>query len=464
MFSAHIKNSLSLYLKSSFRGSSFRASVAALLICVGVAAMASAFQRRGPHKLRAMGLIEVTRDSGGRVSAVLTPITILDKGRFQDASIYKSRPQPMALESGIVYEAQKTGIPVGYVTLDNAQIKNNIWLAEGTWQAAPQPSDRVPAAKNAQTPSPSAGNSNSGDDRPILHRSGNSQPAPPSTPSPSPSSVSPKAPPASPPPEPESEPQDPDRPVLRRHKPSAEPLPAATPTPRATSAGPQTSSRPAPGPTPVANTPGAQVLTGVSDAEPTETRSYEFNWGPKEKEQIEAKIRKLALDQLPGVKTQVNQPALTNVVIRSFDVDLSNDAVVVLTAEVPGGYLATEAPSNPKSPTPGAQKGRTATPSRKTSPAADENPQAKFVSRFITVIARLDTEGNPQKLAASVTDSSRLDVAPRLELIDAVDVDGDGLAELLFREYSFDQKSFIVYGIGHGTVTKVFEGASQPLH
>ena len=161
----------------------------------------------------------------------------------------------------------------------------------------------------------------------------------------------------------------------------------------------------------------------------------------------------------------MNQPAaLTNVVIRSFDVDLSNDAVVVLTAEVPGGYLATEAPSNPKSPTPGAQKGRTATPSRKTSPAADENPQAKFVSRFITVIARLDTEGNPQKLAASVTDSSRLDVAPRLELIDAVDVDGDGLAELLFREYSFDQKSFIVYGIGHGTVTKVFEGASQPLH
>jgi hypothetical protein len=48
-------------------------------------------------------------------------------------------------------------------------------------------------------------------------------------------------------------------------------------------------------------------------------------------------------------------------------------------------------------------------------------------------------------------------------LIDAVDVDGDGLAELLFREYDFDQKSFIIYGVGHGTVTKVFEGASEPL-
>jgi hypothetical protein len=48
-------------------------------------------------------------------------------------------------------------------------------------------------------------------------------------------------------------------------------------------------------------------------------------------------------------------------------------------------------------------------------------------------------------------------------LIDAVDVDGDGLAELLFREYSFDDKSFIVYGVGRTTVTKVFEGASVSL-
>jgi hypothetical protein len=56
-----------------------------------------------------------------------------------------------------------------------------------------------------------------------------------------------------------------------------------------------------------------------------------------------------------------------------------------------------------------------------------------------------------------------LDVAPRLELVDAVDVDGDGLAELLFREYGFDQKSFIIYGVGRSTVTKVFEGASVPL-
>jgi hypothetical protein len=36
-------------------------------------------------------------------------------------------------------------------------------------------------------------------------------------------------------------------------------------------------------------------------------------------------------------------------------------------------------------------------------------------------------------------------------------------AELPFREYSFDEKSFIIYGVGRSTVTKVFEGASMPL-
>jgi hypothetical protein len=165
------------------------------------------------------------------------------------------------------------------------------------------------------------------------------------------------------------------------------------------------------------------------------------------------------------VKNQVNQPALSNVVIRSFDLDLSNDAVVVLTAEVPGGYLATETQTPAKKSASRPTRKRSAGASGQAPPAAaEENPPAKFVSRFIALIARIDIEGNPRKLSASVTDSSRLDVAPRLELIDAVDVDGDGLAELLFREYSFDQKSFIVYGIGHGTVTKVFEGASQPLH
>ncbi len=162
------------------------------------------------------------------------------------------------------------------------------------------------------------------------------------------------------------------------------------------------------------------MLVAVSDKESTEPRSYEFKWKAGEEQQMEAKMRKLALAQLPRENAQLAPNSLKNVVMRSFDLDLSNDAVIVFSAEIPGSYLA-----------PGAK----ATP-------------GKFISRYVTVIARVDFEGLPQRLSASVTDSSRLDVAPRLELIDAVDVDGDGLAELLFREYGFDEKSFIIYGVG----------------
>ena len=429
--------------------------IAALLICFSVVEVSPAFQRRAVHKLRATALVELTRDSRGQISTALTPITILDNGQFQDASIYKSRPRPMAVEDGVVYEVQKTGVPLGYLTVEYAEVKNDIWTANGRWQAAPQPS-QTPARSASAQPS-SSGNAGSGDDRPVLHRGGGGQSGPPAS--------APQTTPSAPPPSsgPEPEPQDSDRPVLRRRTPAPGDVPGPTPTPNATRPASRPEQRPTPPPVP--NTPGKQELIGVSDAEPSETRSFEFDWRPQEREQIETKMRKLAMEQLPGVKNQVNKPALTNVVMRSFNVDLSNDAVVVLTAEVPGGYLATETPAPAKKPAsrPG-RKTSTTKGSQPSPPPAEEPVPAKFVSRFIAVIARIDIEGNPQKLAASVTDSSRLDVAPRLELIDAVDVDGDGLAELLFREYSFDQKRFIIYGIGHGTVTKVFEGASQPLH
>lgn len=145
-------------------------------------------------------------------------------------------------------------------------------------------------------------------------------------------------------------------------------------------------------------------------------------------------MRKLVLAQLPKEKIPLTPSSLKNVSIRSFDLDLSNDAVVVMSAELPI-----------------------------TAPATKETP-AKFFTRYATVVARVDFEGEPQKVLSNVTDSSRLDVTPRLELIDAVDVDGDGNAELLFRQYGDQDESFVVYSIGRSIANKLFEGASTPLH
>jgi hypothetical protein len=486
-----------------YRKRALEASLALLVIALAGLAVAQT-QKRKPHKLRATALLELATDRAGNVKAQLTPITILTDGRFEDASIYKAAPQPMALDSGIVYEAQKTGVPVGYVTITNST-KSGIWTALGKWQVA------TTVAKKAEPASTPSGNPNDGrphlkrpgdssstapannpgqsggsgggstDDRPRLHRpddNQNTQPAPGASPTPTPDNPSddrprlhrpddsqstqpaPAATPATqeaPQSAPEPAPEDSDRPVLRRRSPStaaAAPTPApgakATPVPQGTV--PSTATKP-----PAA---GTQTLVAVSDNESTETRSFVFTWKPGEQEIMEAKMRKLALAQLPKENAQLNDGSLRNVVIRSFDLDLSNDAVMVLTAEIPGSYLAPGGKTVPGKKVSGKKAPQKAEPQDK---AAQDTEPGKFVSRYITLIARVDFEGVPQRLAVSVTDSSRLDVAPRLELIDAVDVDGDGLAELLFREYSFDQKGFIVYGIGRSTVTKVFEGASQDL-
>jgi hypothetical protein len=417
---------MNLYSRSRFLAS-------AVLVLVCAAGVATAFaQRRKAHKLRATAVVEVTTDSAGIVATHIFPVAILDEGGFHDAGIYKATPQPMALDKGIVYEAQQNGIPVGYATILSST-NNKGWTALGKWQLAEE-AKKTPA----QSPAPIT----TGDERPMIHRSGASpSPTPSSTPTPgtdsttSASSANAPSSPSAPSNDSASAPDDADRPVLRRRSP-AQPEAASTPQPSPT---PSTQAPAEGSPAPRTKLPvitsGTKTFVAVSDNDSADVRSFAFKWKPGEEQQMEAKMRKLALAQLPRENAQLNTNSLQNVVMRSFDLDLSNDAVVVFSAEIPGSYLA---------------------PGGKSAPG-------KFVSRYVTVIARVDFEGVPQKLASSVTDSSRLDVAPRLELIDAVDIDGDGLAELLFREYGFDEKSFIIYGIGRSTVTKVFEGASMPL-
>jgi len=368
-------------------------------------------QRRKAHKLRATALVELTTDATGIMTTRVIPITILDEGSFHDASSYKATPRPMAVDAGVVYEAQKSGQPIGYVTITNAG-KTGGWAALGKWQPVGAVAKATPAPTAPAAP---------GDDRPILHH-GDSNPASAkasSTPSPTPtpSADAVQIAPA----------EDPDRPLLRRGKPDANSQPANQTKP-VSSPVPEGAAPSRKLPAPKA---GTQTMVAVSDTESSDGRSFQFVWKPGEQAQMEAKMRRLALAQLP----RDNDRSLTNVTIRGFDLDLSNDAVMVLSAEVPASYVAQGA----------------------------KNAPGKSVSRYITLIARIDLDGNPQRLAVSLTDSSRLDVAPRLELIDAVDVDGDGYAELLFRQYSFDEQSFIIYGVGRSTVTKVFEGASSPL-
>ena len=57
-----------------------------------------------------------------------------------------------------------------------------------------------------------------------------------------------------------------------------------------------------------------------------------------------------------------------------------------------------------------------------------------------------------------MTDTSHLDVIPQMELIDAVDVDGDGRGELLFRQVSDAGTAFVVYRVIGNELYALFQG------
>src|SRR5262249_16399034 len=228
-----------------YRIRTFRASLIVLLVCAG--GFTALAQRRKPHKLRSTALVELTTDATGVMTTRVIPITILDEGSFHDASSYKATPRPMALDTGVVYEAQKSGQSMGYATITNAG-KTGGWGGRGKWDpvgalAKPPPAPTAPAAP--------------GDDRPILHHGdSNTASAKASSvpsPTPTPSSDAVQIAPA----------EDPDRPLLRHRKPDADSQsasrakPVSSPAPEGVAP-----SRKLPGPK-----AGTQTMVAVSHAE-----------------------------------------------------------------------------------------------------------------------------------------------------------------------------------------------------
>ena len=95
---------------------------------------------------------------------------------------------------------------------------------------------------------------------------------------------------------------------------------------------------------------------------------------------------------------------VTDYDLRAFDLDFSNSPTLVLTAKAPA-------------------------------PSAKPAGGGEF-DYFVTVVARVDINGQAQKIFTSVTDNPHLDAFPRMEIIDALDADANGRGDLLFREHS----------------------------
>jgi hypothetical protein len=413
-----------------------------------------------PAGPRAVGLIELAPNGAAR----LVPIIYYENGKFYDARFYRANPAPLVLESDIVYEGQKTGVAEGLFTVSGATNLNGNWYGVGKWSSfADQP-------KKVEKPKPSitAPVSDEDSDRPVLRRSGKKSESTPQEQKPpsgsSQTQSTSKRDDNAPPPTTENDPDrprlkkpsnsaettketppaqvearpdaerepadDPNRPVLRRGKPIAkqqheeEVFPGMKPddtagTPKTVASG--TVSKP-----PIT----FKTIIGVSDAKPNEPRPYEFEWSAGERTRYTKELAKLAAAEVAKYasarKIALPKQLDGKTEVRAFDVDYSNSPEIVLTGEYPIGV--------------------------------DSSGQPNEI--YVTYVARIGYEDKPEKIFSTVTDTHHLDAWSRLELIDAVDVEGDGRGELLFREYTGDGKRYVIYRASSYELRPLFTGGT----
>jgi len=250
--------------------------------------------------------------------------------------------------------------------------------------------------------------------------------------------------------------QDPNRPRLRRGAPSEANARGdvyakfeALPSPATASA---TSSTGKPGEK-TAKDAGAlaQVTTyaAVSDAGGPDPRPYNYDVKPEEETKYRNQMLDLAAAQIrahaggakepahPSKNSSVTRtsgksavklakPDFEDVTLHIFDLSNSNEPVLVLSAKV--------------------QK------------AASGSSETIGEPKEIMLIARTNLEGELRKLFFSETDAQHLDETPRMELIDAVDADGDGRGELLFRRTFDNGSAYGIYRVSADRLWPLFEG------
>jgi hypothetical protein len=420
-----------------------RAVILALMAALLPGAWAQSHKKdKGP---RAIAVVELPKDA--KASPRLVPIAILDDGKFYDASVYLASPVPLALDSGVVYEAERSGQSAGFFTVEGARQVNGDWVALGNWKLRGSETKKV-ARKSSGPQVPYRDE----EDKPPVLRRGSSQPTPPAS-TPAPTSEKKTSPPkpasqtqaGNNPIPPASEQVDPDRPTLRRGKPpeveheDAEFNPPSVKTASGT--------KPAPGaakPEPAALF--REVLVAVSDAHGPQPKPFDYPWTSEEKQQLTKKIADLASQELvryakskPGLKYP---PASTfdQFDIKAFDLLFDNNPVLVFSGQVPG------------SAAPPVRRG-------KVTAAKSSSPAPNFFY-YVTVVARQLPDGVIRKLYSSVTDSGHLDAFPRMQLVDAVDAEGNGLGDLLFRATSDQGRSYVLYRVARDSLWKLFEGGS----
>jgi hypothetical protein len=405
-----------------------------------------AHSSKGP---RALGLVELAANG----KAHLIAVTIMIDGKFYDAGAYKADPVPMALQGETVYEALKAGVPQGLFSVSGAMHdeNNGSWIADGKWrstaqietdkakakaaadkkaQKGPRPEQQIgapPRLRRAPEPTPETTPPVSSTAPPAPEKS--SPPPQAGSPPVSSSSTAPSTPAST------SAPEDPNRPVLRHVAPSETAHEQTKVGGGSTVIHEQTKSGikvdPLSGP--------IEFIPAISDADGPEARPYTYEMKPDAEQSFLKKMLAMAGQEVrtrtkaaagagePKSKASdrnvrpTREPQFQDVQLHVYDLSNSNEPVLVLTANA-------TFPSEPN------------------------------LVYMIALVARQDIYGDLHKVFAQTTDNQHLDVLAKYELIDAVDADGDGSGELLFRITSEAGSAFGVYRVIGDRLWPLFEG------
>ena len=413
-------------MRSSFFSPRLYRKAALAVTCVAFACAAFAqYAKKAPKTTgpRALGVLEL----GANGKAHLIAVTIMIDGKFYDAGAYKADPTPMALQPETVYEAVKTGVSQGLFVVSGAMHDDkNGWVGDGKWrsneqieadkarnkaeqeklvQKAPEVEQGPPKLKRGiptgdETPDKTSaqGGSTAGKTDSSSESKTSSDSGGTVRLGPDPS-------------------VDTGRPVLRRQ-------------PATESGHEQTKSGGALEPLkdPI------QLIPAVSDAGGPEPRPYNYEMKTQEEqarlkrmlaiasEEVKARAERFSSAQGPKPKERDRDVRFQDVQLHVFDLSSTNEPVLVLTANA-------------------------------TVPAA-----GRELIYMTAVVAREDIYGDLHKAFAETTDNQHLDALPKYQLIDAVDADGDGRGELLFRMNWDNGSAFSVYRVIGDRLWPLFEG------
>ncbi|MBV9073273.1 MAG: hypothetical protein JOZ10_06550 [Acidobacteria bacterium] len=388
-------------------------TLAALLTIAMAAAPSLLAQRKKQSGPRAIAVVSWNGDSPKPVphASVLTPIAVLVEGRYYDANLYETQPEPLAVDSGVVYDVLKSNEPIGTFTVGGAREKDDVWYGTGLFE--PKGAITVQMNKStAQTTragdTAAASKSGSEDDRPKLRRGTPPPPAPKEQTDAVLTNID----------------RDPERPTLRRHS--------------ASESKPQQSVS---APAPQFTLPETHMLPAVSDAGGPEPHSFAPHYKSGELTQIREDMEKLVRSELAKLKKpQAAAPAKSPRTSRARssapaaaapEVELSNPSFGVFDVNANNAPIVVYAAS----------------------------AMIDGVKKYVTVAAWEEIDQSLRRIFTQVTDDTHLDVYPRLQIVDAVDASGNGRGELLFRAFGDQGNRFVLYHPGPDSLTLLFDSA-----